>query len=203
MVSEGTTTLELLERSLQQMRAVIAAVRPDQGDLPTPCADWNVRTLAGHVAVQDLRNFAVRARGEMADWHAPYEDLGDHWLPQFDAGAQRLLDAWHAADLNQQIELPGGQSVPLLSLANQQISEFCVHAWDLARATGQQVDLDTEAAERALRWAHQTLRPEARGPGKPFGVEVPVPEDAPAYDRLAGWFGRNPQWAPPSPTGQP
>jgi hypothetical protein len=30
----------------------------------------------------------------------------------------------------------------------------------------------------------------------PFEAEVPVPEDAPVYDRLAGWFGRDPGWAP-------
>ena len=30
----------------------------------------------------------------------------------------------------------------------------------------------------------------------PFGLEVPVPEDAPVYDRLAGWFGRDPGWTP-------
>ena len=28
------------------------------------------------------------------------------------------------------------------------------------------------------------------------GVEVPVPDDAPVYDRLAGWFGRDPGWTP-------
>ena len=30
-----------------------------------------------------------------------------------------------------------------------------------------------------------------------FGVEVPVPDDAPVYDRLAGWFGRDPGWTAP------
>jgi hypothetical protein len=40
------------------------------------------------------------------------------------------------------------------------------------------------------------LRPEFRGPDKAFGVEVPVPDDAPVYDRLAGWFGRDPGWTP-------
>ena len=30
-----------------------------------------------------------------------------------------------------------------------------------------------------------------------FGVEVPVPDDAPVYDRLAGWFGRDPDWTSP------
>ena len=28
-------------------------------------------------------------------------------------------------------------------------------------------------------------------------VEVPVDPQAPIYDRLAGWFGRDPDWTPP------
>lgn len=200
-MAEGVRTLELLERSLQHMRTVLGAIRQDQAGLPTPCEHWDVRTVAGHVAVHDLRNFAIRSRGEMSDWHAPYEDLGDDWLAQFDAGARRLRDSWHAADPNQQITLPGGHEVPLISLADQQIAELCVHAWDLARATGQDITLDDEPAEHALRWARRMLRPEGRGPDKPFGFEVPVSEDAPVYERLVGWFGRDPQWSPsPAPS---
>jgi uncharacterized protein (TIGR03086 family) len=71
-----------------------------------------------------------------------------------------------------------------------------MHCWDLAKATGQQADLDPRLAEHALAWSHGMLRPEFRGPGKAFGAEVPVPEGAPAYDRLAGWFGRDPGWSP-------
>jgi hypothetical protein len=58
------------------------------------------------------------------------------------------------------------------------------------------VPLDDELAEHALAWSRGMLRPEYRGPDKAFGVEVPVAGDAPAYDRLAGWFGRDPDWRP-------
>ncbi len=57
--------------------------------------------------------------------------------------------------------------------------------------------LDQTAGLIALNWSHGVLRPEYRGPDKAFGVEVPVPDDAPAYDRLAGWFGRDPGWTAP------
>lgn len=193
---EGGDNLELLERSLDQLRRVIAALRTDQAAaLPTPCAEWDVRTLARHVIGQDLHNFARRVRGEPVDWHTSFDELGDDWSAEFDAGAQQIRDAWHAVTPGQTVTMPGGQEIPLLSLADQQTAEFCVHAWDLVRATGQDVELDAAAAEHGLRWARRMLRPEARGPGKPFGYEVQVPGDAPAYDRLAAWLGRDPHWS--------
>jgi hypothetical protein len=67
-------------------------------------------------------------------------------------------------------------------------------------ATGQQTGLDPALAEHALRWSRQMLRPEFRGPDRAFGPEVPVRPDAPACQRLAGWFGRDPNWTPPGNT---
>ena len=102
-----------------------------------------------------------------------------------------------AADLDSLVAGPGGE-VPLRMRADNQVTELAVHDWDLARATGQQLaDLDPALAEHALAWSRGMLRPEFRGPDKAFGVEVPVPDDAPAYDRLAGWFGRDPGWTAP------
>ena len=91
----------------------------------------------------------------------------------------------------------GGQGgeAPLRLRADQQIAELAMHDWDLARATGQPAELEPALADHALRWSRGMLRPEFRGPGKAFGVELPVPDDAPAYERLAGWFGRDPGFA--------
>ena len=82
---------------------------------------------------------------------------------------------------------------------DHQITELCVHAWDLTKAAQLSVTLDDELAEHALAWSRQMLQPQFRGQGKAFGNEVPVPADATAYDRLAGWFGREPGWQPPRP----
>jgi hypothetical protein len=35
-----------------------------------------------------------------------------------------------------------------------------------------------------------------RPPEIPFADAVPVPEDAPAIDRLVAWQGRDPHWRP-------
>jgi len=41
-----------------------------------------------------------------------------------------------------------------------------------------------------LDWARDNLKPQFRG--QAFGPEVPVDPDAPLYDRLAAFFGRDP-----------
>ena len=71
------------------------------------------------------------------------------------------------------------------------------HGWDLATATGQRASYPDEACEAALAEAQGFMKPEYRGPDQSFGDEVPVPESAPALDRLVGFMGRDPGWKPP------
>ena len=189
----------LIERALEQAAAAIAAIPPDLAGAATPCPEWDVRALVRHLVGQDLRNFIVSARGETVDWQAPPDELGEDWAADFRAGAERLLAVWRATDPDQPAAMPGGAQAPLRSRADQQVAELAMHTWDLVRATGQQAALDPVLAEHALNWSRQMLRPEFRGPDRAFGREVPVPADAPAYERLAGWFGRDPSWTPPGP----
>jgi len=193
LVDTPDPTVDLVERAVAQTAVVIAAIRPDQHGRPTPCAEWDVQSLVAHVITQDLPNFATSARGEMPDWQAPVGEIGDDWATQFSSLAEPLMDIWRISDLDRPVPGPGGE-LPLRVRADQQIAEFAMHAWDLREATGQEVALDTELAEHALAWSRQMLRPEYRGPDRAFGLEIPVDADAAAYDRLAGWFGRDPAW---------
>ena len=195
-MTSDTDIRVLLARALEQTAAVIAAIPAGLAGAPTPCPAWNVQALVRHLVGQDLRNFAVSARGESADWQAPADELGQDWAAAFRVGAEELLAVWRAADLDQPMAMPGGGQAPLRSRADQQIAELAMHSWDLVKATGQQVSLDPALAEHALGWSRRMLRPEFRGPGQAFGPEVPVPAGAPAYQRLAGWFGRDPDWTP-------
>jgi uncharacterized protein (TIGR03086 family) len=73
--------------------------------------------------------------------------------------------------------------------------EVSTHTWDLAVATGQAPAFDDAVVTRALAAVHRKL-PAERGPGIPFAPPVPVPDDAPAVDRLVAWQGRDPRWRP-------
>ena len=192
-------TVALLSRALSQMTTVLEQVPADSLDAATPCRDWNVRELLRHVVRQNLRNFTASARGDTPDWSATPPELGDNWVVDYRDGAHALLEIWRAADLDQQVPIPGGAEAPLRSRVDHQITELSVHAWDLTRAVQSSISLDDALAEHALAWSRQMLQPQFRGEGKAFGEEVSVPENAPAYERLAGWFGRDPYWQPPAP----
>jgi uncharacterized protein (TIGR03086 family) len=197
VMTSDTDTVVLLERALDQTAGLIAAIEPGQAGRATPCAGWDVRALVSHLVGPAMRNFLAAARDETIDWQAPAEEIGGDWAAAFRDRAAPLRAAWRAADLDRPVSGPGGEA-PLHARADQQITELAVHDWDLAKATGQALaDLDPAPAEHALAWSRQMLRPEFRGPDRFVGVEVPVADDAPVYDRLAGWFGRDPGWTSP------
>ncbi|MFE7595409.1 TIGR03086 family metal-binding protein [Kitasatospora sp. NPDC057512] len=186
----------LLARALAQTAGLIDGTGVELAGHPTPCRSWDVGDLISHL-LHDLRQFTVRAKGGQPDWSQPFERVEEDWLHAFESGAEELVDAWRAAgDLGGTLEVPGVGTLPARFPVDQQITEFAVHGWDLAHATGQSTEgLDHEVALAALTWAAGALKPEYRGAEEEhhaFGPAVDVPEDAPAYDRLAAFFGRDP-----------
>lgn len=175
-------TLDLLQRALDQNGTLIAGISPEQHSAPTPCEDWDVKTLVEHL-IGGLDNMTASARGEQPDWSKPQPPVEGDWAGVYRAKSAELLDAWREAGR----EKRSGWGMP--------IAEHAVHGWDLAVATGQPVSaLDPSVAEKALDWTQTNLKPEYRGTvgGGSFGEEVPVSQDAPIYDRLAAWCGRDP-----------
>ena len=194
-------TLGLLASALGQVEGTIAAIRPErQGELPTPCPQWTVRDLVEHLVGQDLRNFIASTRGETVDWTAPAQPLGGDWAAQARDATASLQAAWDGVDL--EAPDPTGGLPTMRDRVDQQITELTVHTWDLTAALGVTDVVSGETgealAEHALAWARTVLLPEYRGPDKAIGDEVPVPADAPAPARLAGFFGRDPAWQPPA-----
>ena len=186
--------IDQLQHAIDQTGRIVSGIRPDQADLPTPCPDWDVQRLAEHV-VRDLRMFTARAGG--AEWKEETPSLSpDEWADVYQDSADALVGAWRdGGPLDQVVKLPFGE-VPKAWFVGQQLSDVIVHGWDLAVATGQSTEFDQGLAATALDWGRTNLKPEYRG--RDFGPEVDVPAEAPAMDRLVGFFGRNPSWAPPA-----
>ena len=170
----------VLSRALDQAGDALAVVHPDDLDKPTPCAGWTVRELADHLAAAP-EHFLQQARGEEVDWSASTGVGGDPAVlaAHFRTHADDLLHHWH------------GRPDDQVAQADWQSAELGVHTWDLVRAIGRKVPLDDEVAERGLAFIQQGLTADNRGDA--FGAPVDVPDDAPAYDRLVAFAGRDPR----------
>jgi uncharacterized protein (TIGR03086 family) len=191
-MSAPSDPLALLSRALGQAGTVTSRVRPEQAALPTPCRSWDVGELVNHV-VHDVQMFTLVARGGRRGQGAP-DLIGDDWSVAYQQSAEALLAVWQRPGaLEGTLRLPFGE-VPASWQAYQAISDMAVHAWDVAKATGQPTDLEPEVGQVALDWGRENLEPQFRGDessGQNFGPEKSVPEDAPLYDRLAAFFGRD------------
>jgi len=143
--------------------------------------------LVNHI-VYDLQVFTAMISGGQRG--SPELDLlGDDWLAAYSSSADLLLSTWRNGGTNGTLTSRMGE-LPATWALGQDTSDLVVHAWDVARATGSTDELEPELAEAALAWGRQNLKPELRA--QAFGPEVPVPEGAAVYDRLAGFFGRTP-----------
>jgi len=178
MNAEANQSVDVLARAIDQTVDVLSAIPADQLSNPTPCGDWDVAGLVAHV-VAAPRNFLTMARGGQADWSATPSLPGD-WTAEFRSGADELMDMWRGS-----AESASPQAV------DWQTAEFAVHTWDLVRATGQSRELDPEVAQRGFDFMSSALTPDNRG--EVFGPPVPVADDAPIYERLVAFAGRDPR----------
>jgi uncharacterized protein (TIGR03086 family) len=117
--------------------------------------------LVNHV-VNEVHQFAVVTGGGQRQ-HAGGDVIGDDWVAAYRAAAAELLAAWQQPGaLEQPHQLPFGEVLASWAV-NQHITELVVHAWDIAKTTGQPTDLDPELGRLALDWGKENLKPEFRG----------------------------------------
>lgn len=178
-------------------RTVITQITADDLGRPTPCDEFDVDALAGHMIGAVRRIAAVGAGEHFATVDTQLSDLGvEQLVPLFDAAVADQAAAWaDDAVLGSTLELPFG-TIPGAAALGAYISELTTHTWDLATALGVEVDWIDELALGALAAMSHALPDSPRGAevGIPFGAPVAVADDAPAIERLVAWVGRDPRW---------
>ncbi|MDQ1709342.1 MAG: hypothetical protein QOG49_727 [Frankiaceae bacterium] len=174
-----TDLLALQASAAGEVQRLVDGVRPDQLGLPTPCEDWDVQTLLGHLVAGNER-FAAAAAG------ASLMGMGDTIAPDADRAAyaesaRAVIEAWRVPAALEQEHGAMNLTVYLI--------ECALHGWDLARATGQQPSFDERILDVVEPFAHQMM-PAERPAGFGFDPEKPAPEGASRLDRLAAFYGR-------------
>ena len=181
---------ETLERAMGVARQVLSRVTPAQLDQPTPCASWDVRQLINHLVGGSFM-FATTTTGAEPGPEATADHAAGDFTAAYDDGTARAIAAFSRPGvLDETLHLPFGD-FPGAAWMNIATMDTFTHAWDLAKATGQDADLDPELAAQLLDTARASIPASFRGDeGAPFAAERDAGPGATNADRLAAFLGR-------------
>ena len=188
--------VDLYRRSLATFATRAGQVHPEQWSAPTPCAEWDVRTLVNHVVGEQLWSVPLFDGATVAE-------VGDRFdgdlLGGDPAGAARAAatEAAQAVDvpgvLERTVHLSFGD-FPGAEYLSQLLADHLIHGWDLAVAIGADPSLDPDVVTAVAQWFAE--REEMYRHGGAVGPRIDLPPDASPADRLLAAFGRDPDWEP-------
>jgi uncharacterized protein (TIGR03086 family) len=190
-------TMESYRRAQDGFDAVLAAVPADQWDVPSACAEWTVRDVAGHViwGQHQMRAWATGAdyterAGAPGSPH-PAVLAGVDPVAAWRTARAATLAALTEEALARTTSIVGIGDVPLAAVVTLLITDHVAHAWDIGHALGMDVRLDPALVPIAFDWARANA---VRRPGF-FGPELTAPADADEQTRMLAYLGRA-AWQP-------
>jgi uncharacterized protein (TIGR03086 family) len=185
-----TDTVALHGRAADEFAARVHGVQPDQWTRPTPCTGWDVRALVAHLVDEQLWT-APLLEGQTIEEVAPAipsDPLGADPRRAWEESVATARRGVESADLDTTVHLSFGD-VPAREYVMQLFADLLVHAWDLARATGQEERLDPALVAACAEW-FDANEDAYRGAGV-VGERVDVGAEADAQTRLLARFGRD------------
>lgn len=187
--TQHSTLHPAIRECAEAVASTASGIREEQLQDPTPCEKFTVAELVDHLGVtlvsaaRAARKEAQPGEGTPAPAMTP-QSLAD--------SAAQATEAWSDPAAYDGTTEFGPGEMPASLAASITLHELALHGWDLARATGSPFELGQDTARAALGVVEQ-LADQARINGS-YGPPVPVPSDAPAFERALGISGRNPRW---------
>jgi uncharacterized protein (TIGR03086 family) len=185
--------LELHDRCGQRFAALVAGVGPGQWHDDTPCSEWDVQTLVHHLLYEQrwvpplLEGLTIEQVGDRFEGDL----LGDDASAWPGLLASSIQEAHAAAAqpgaLDRTVHLSFGDATGE-EYVMQLTADLAIHAWDLARATGQDDTLDAGAVALLLPWAEANAG--LLTASGMFGSRIDAGSGAPDDVRLLGLLGR-------------
>ena len=177
----------------RRFAALVAGVGPGQWHDGTPCSQWDVRTLVHHLLYEQrwvpplLEGLTIEQVGDRFEGDLMGEDASA-W-PGLLASS---IEQAHAAvarpgALDRTVHLSFGDASGQ-EYVLQLTADLAIHAWDLARATGQDDTLDPGAVALLLPWTEANAG--LLTASGMFSSRIDTGPDAPDDVRLLGLLGR-------------
>src|SRR5689334_307151 len=186
-----TELLELFQRAQAQFTDRLDAVEPDQWE-DEALPEWTVADLVAHMVTEMLWVAPLFAGEPYAEGRFPDSTtdlLGDDPFTSWESAADDALSAVAEDEaLVRTVHLDRGPT-PASLYVEELISDLTVHAWDLARATGGDTELDGQLVTAALVVADRL--PEEGVEGL-FDPPLQVADSVSPQTRLLARFGRRP-----------
>lgn len=177
--------VEQLDQIAPTLGAIVANITDADLGRPTPCANFDVAGILEHM-IAGASAFAPGFRGDDSQPVPPTEgSVFDRWH----AAIGSLVDAMHSEGAQQTtIASPFG-AVTGAYFARYVALDGITHAWDLATATGQSVDVADALVAEIDAFARELLQPAMRD-GDTFADATTAPADATPLEQLVAFTGR-------------
>ena len=181
--------VELHGRCGRRFAALVAGVGSEQWHDDTPCSEWDVRTLVHHLLYEQrwvpplLEGLTIEQVGDRFEGDLMGDDAST-WPGLLASSMEEAHAAVAQPDaLERTVHLSFGDTSGQ-EYVMQLTADLAIHAWDLARATGQDDAIDPDAVALLLPWAEANADLLA-GSGM-FGSPIDAGPDAPDDVRLLG-----------------
>jgi uncharacterized protein (TIGR03086 family) len=182
--------VDLFGRAAEAFGARVHGVTDDQWRQPTPCTEWDVRTLVNHLvyemrwAVPLFQGATIADVGDQFEGDLVGDDPKSAWD---DAGPAAVAVVSDPGAMQRTVHLSFGD-VPAEEYASQLFADLTIHGWDLARATGQDDRIDPGLLDPLSAWFAD--RVEMYRSSGSVAPPPDIPADADAQARLLAEFGR-------------
>jgi len=177
---------------------VVSKVPGGTLDAPTPCGDWDLRTLLNHTILWTSYSAERRAHGESVAEDLMNKDFtaDPGFREDYARQISKAVSAWSDPEAWAGTRKVMGDATPAADVGAMLLMEMGLHGWDVARATGQEFNADNETAKALedIVQAQAELFRKYQG----FADAIEPPPNATAFERALTLSGRDPDWKPAS-----
>ncbi|MDA0797490.1 MAG: TIGR03086 family metal-binding protein [Chloroflexi bacterium] len=196
MKTTSDRSLDSFLRTLEQTSKIVSAIRPDQWQNATPCAEWDMTVLVNHITGENHWLAAVFSGETVAGVGDRFDGdlVGDNPIQAYLASIElakasitpEMLEAHHGVSFG---DISGHDYV------SQLFMDQLVHGWDAMMGSRQTVELDDELTAAAIPVAKEMVA--YVGQGSVFGNTLDIGTNAADLEALLGELGRSLAWQPP------
>lgn len=151
----------LFAQAAENTTRIVAGIKPNQWDDPTPCSDWTVRDIVNHLTAENLWVEPLMSGRTLESVGDRYDGdvIGDDPLKAFRMASESAVEAFKEKGAMQKTVNLSFGATQADTYCEQMFIDMLVHGWDVAQGSRQQANVPNELAEAA--WA--IFEPQAEG----------------------------------------